>query len=47
MTKEPEFKIWFYNVIDKDVSIFTGTKEEWKEFSSDLTVTVRKRKLVK
>ena len=47
MTKEPKFKIWFYNVVDKDNNIFTGTKREWKKFSSDLTVTVRKRKLVK
>tara|TARA_B100001094_G_scaffold286444_1_gene301250 strand:+ start:59 stop:202 length:144 start_codon:yes stop_codon:yes gene_type:complete len=47
MTKEPKFKIWFYNVINKDVNIFTGTKKQWKEFSNDLNVTVKKRKLVK
>ena len=47
MTEEPKFKIWFYNVLNKDVNIFTGTKKEWKEFSNDLTVTVKKRKLVK
>ena len=47
MENSIKFKVWFFDIHNKDSFTFTGTNKEWKEYSKDLQVTITKRKKVK